>query len=488
MANISTELAAIQSAILGRDVRGSIHDAIFTINEVSEHYIDTGTADPTATPLYSGLKYINSNTWDVFESSASGTSFVWTKIGNIAGNSITSITGPEPHATDPLIDVYTINFSKASPITFEVANGRGIVRIDGPTTVGLIDTYTIVYNDGTSDTFDVTNGKGISSITGPTTSGLVDTYTINYNDGTSNTFDVTNGKDGNTVIRGNEVTGTATAPTQFTLTTDCQTGDTYINLSGNVYTCTSGAVANDPSLWKYDFTMAGGSGSQFLNDLSDVDADPTSLTGGEILKYDDTDNEWKAVQGIEGLDDLDDVDADPTSLVGGEILQYDNTTGEWKAAFGGSGHTLKPTPGVSATEAAVVTAVNSATNSNNEVTSLYGIQRWSNLKRTRVVSPAGAIGHYGIGEWQDFIAGTAPTAVQESGWGWWYNDAFKIPDGYNVDLDFLYDNSTGEPIMRGGYILDTTNGYLCIKFANYVVDIANAKVAVDITITRNDYS
>lgn len=451
MANISAELAAIQSAILGRDVRGSIHDAIFTINEVSEHYIDTGAADPVSTPLYSGLKYINSSTWDVFESSASGSTFVWTKIGNIAGNSITSITGPAAHATDPLIDVYTINFSKASPITFEVANGRGIVRIDGPTTVGLVDTYTIVYNDGTSDTYDVTNGKGITSITGPTTVGLVDTYTINYNDGTSTTFDVTNGKDGNTVIRGNEVTGTATAPTQFTLTVDCQTGDTYINLSGNVYTCTSGAVASDHSLWKYDFTMAGGSGSQFLDDLTDVDAPSASLVGGEILQFDASDNEWKA-------------------------------------AFGGSGHTLKPTPGSSTTESDVVTAVNGATSTNNEVTSLYGIQRWSNLKRTRVVAPAGSIGHFGIGEWQDFIVGSTPTAVQESGWGWWHNDAFKIPDGYNVDLDFLYDNSTGEPIMRGGYILDTTNGYLCIKFANYVVDIANAKVAVDITITRNDYS
>ena len=82
--------------------------------------------------------------------------------------------------------------------------------------------------------------KGISyRVTVSGNAGVeIDTYTINYNDGTPTTFDVTNGKDGNTVIRGNEVTGTATAPTQFTLTTDCQTGDTYINLSGNVYSFT----------------------------------------------------------------------------------------------------------------------------------------------------------------------------------------------------------------------------------------------------------
>ena len=44
MADISTELARILSAIYGEDVRGSIHDAIEKINEVSEVVLTTGTA------------------------------------------------------------------------------------------------------------------------------------------------------------------------------------------------------------------------------------------------------------------------------------------------------------------------------------------------------------------------------------------------------------------------------------------------------------
>ena len=415
MANISAELAAILAAVYGRDVRGSIHDAIYKINDVTEKAIGAGTefsnGDPIGT-MYGASLYINTDDDDLLV--ANQTTGEWESIGNIEGNGIASITGPTQDPDDPLKEIYTINFTKLS----------------------------------TPFTFSVDNGKGITSITGPTTVGLIDTYTINYNDGTSQSFAVTNGKDGNTVLRGNEITGTSQQPTQFTLSVKCQTGDTYLNLSGDVYECTEGAAANEPSLWKWSFSMAGGGGgAQVLNDLNDVNT---------------------------------------SSAVTGQLLGFNGSI--WGPVSGGSGHTMKPDPATHPTEANVVTAINAAgnTDTNNEVASLYGISKWTNVKTFRAILTTG-IGHYGVGEWQDYV--NNPTATQEQQWGWWHHDIFTKLDsaGYDVDIDIKFDPS-GEPVMLGGYIIDTTTGYMCIKFANYVMNPSSVKIAVDVTFTRNDFS
>ena len=71
MANISSYLAAILSAVYGEDVRGSIHDAIEIINDVSEVVLTTGTAvtGPTSssTGFYDGSFYINTNTMELWK-------------------------------------------------------------------------------------------------------------------------------------------------------------------------------------------------------------------------------------------------------------------------------------------------------------------------------------------------------------------------------------------------------------------------------------
>ena len=417
MANISVELAAIMSAIYGRDVRGSIHDAIYTINDECEKIFLTGATDPTGNADYSKLLYLNETTWDLFKSGDTSP-YTWTKIGNIDGNAITDITGPVTDPSTPLVDTYTINFSKAPSITFDVTNGRGITSITKTGSVGLVDGYTIAYNDGTSSGFFVTNGK-----------------------------------DGNTVIRGNEVTGTATAPTQFTLTVDCQTGDTYINTSGNVYTCTSGADAGDNSLWKFDFAMTGGGGAQYLDDLTDVD------TSGAV----------------------------PNNLLG-----FDGA--EWKPVAGGNGHTMSPQPTPPATainEDDVVRdfRTKASVPANNEVASIFSIANWSNLKRIRVICPAASMvgAHTGIGTWDD--------VTNEA--DWWYNAAFRYldptykatvrnPNGYDVDFNIKFDPAGGETPMLGGYRIDTTTGKVCLRFANYLIDPTLVKIAIDITFTRTD--
>ena len=166
----------------------------------------------------------------------------------------------------------------------------------------------------------------------------------------------------------------------------------------------------------------------------------------------------------------------------------------YEATGAGGGHVMTPAPAPDLEESDIVSAVNGALESNDEVASLFGIQRWSNVKTFRVVldGASGGIGHYGVGEWQWTL--NNPTATDEASWGWWQNDIFKLLGrssaaenyGYDVSFKFGYDPSTSEPITLGGYQIDTDTGYLCIKFANYVIDTANAKVFVDITFTRND--
>lgn len=197
MANIADQLRAITIAVRGEEVRGSIHDAIELINDVSEVAISAGTAvtSPTSssTGFFEDSLYYNTNTCDLWQCTGTNT---WNKLGNLKG---TSITGIAKTSTSGLVDTYTISLSDGTSTPFTVTNGKGISNISKSATTGLEDTYTITYTDGTSGTFKVKNGNGIDNIAKTSTSGLVDTYTITYTDGTSKTFDVTNGEDGRAV-------------------------------------------------------------------------------------------------------------------------------------------------------------------------------------------------------------------------------------------------------------------------------------------------
>ena len=230
MANISSYLAAIMSAIYGRDVRSSIHDAIREINIAQEQCLNAGTAISSGDPaggVYADSLYFNTSSNDLLQ--CDGTT--WNVIDNLEGNAITSITGPTPDPLNPLIDVYTINFSKIPSRTFTVNNGRGIASISGPTvdpSHPLVDNYLITFNDGSTMPYIVTNGKGIDSIVKTSSAGLTDTYTITYNDGSTDPLIITNGKDGCTWLHGIEISGKAPASTGYTLLNDkCQAGDMY---------------------------------------------------------------------------------------------------------------------------------------------------------------------------------------------------------------------------------------------------------------------
>lgn len=215
MADISQYLEAIMEAVYGEDVRGSIHDAIEIINDVSEVVLSTGTAvtGPTSssTGFYTDSLYLNISTMEL-----------WKCIGTNSWQSQGTLKG------DP-----------GTPGT----NGVGISSILKTATVGLVDTYTITYTDGNTDTFTVTNGR-----------------------------DGTNGEDGNKWYRGTGISGKSALPTVYTTSgvSYANENDMFLNPSeGAVYACSASGDPNTAT-WVYVMTLSGGGGGGGTTDYVDL--------------------------------------------------------------------------------------------------------------------------------------------------------------------------------------------------------------------------
>lgn len=193
------------------------------------------------------------------------------------------------------------------------------------------------------------------------------------------------------------------------------------------------------------------------------------------------------------------------------IDAFDSLNVLTRTMCGGGGHEILPDPKNTTTppdEDSVVQAVNDAVANSEQIASLYGMQQWTNTMTNRIIyddtidEGATGIGYFpDEDEYEAFLAmsdadrlalesapydGSDPT----NGYGWWYDDAFKMPNlasADNIDISMLFDPYLGqEPLTLGGYILDTTNGYLCIKFATETGTNTH-KVAVDLKVIRNRY-
>lgn len=121
MADISQYLQDILDAVYGEEVRGSIHDAIEIINDVSEVILSAGTAvtGPTSssTGFYQDSYYLNTNTYDLWKCVGTDS---WTLVGNLKGTGITTISKT---GTSGNVDTYTITFDDGTTETFTVTNG-----------------------------------------------------------------------------------------------------------------------------------------------------------------------------------------------------------------------------------------------------------------------------------------------------------------------------------------------------------------------------
>lgn len=121
MADISTYLQDILDAVYGEEVRGSIHDAIEIINDVSEVVISAGTAVTSAssssTGFFDNSLYINTDTCDLWKCIGTDS---WQKVANLRGIGITSLVKT---STSGNVDTYTITFDDGNTETFDVTNG-----------------------------------------------------------------------------------------------------------------------------------------------------------------------------------------------------------------------------------------------------------------------------------------------------------------------------------------------------------------------------
>lgn len=121
MADISQYLQDILDAVYGEQVRGSIHDAIEIINDVSEVVISAGTAITSTTSSSTGFflnsLYVNTDTCDLWKCVGTNS---WQKIANLRGIGITSLVKTSTSAN---VDTYTITFDDGNTETFDVTNG-----------------------------------------------------------------------------------------------------------------------------------------------------------------------------------------------------------------------------------------------------------------------------------------------------------------------------------------------------------------------------
>lgn len=211
MADISRELAAILSAVYGRDVRGSIHDALKKTNDATEVALLAGTDvdSPSSSTegYFNGSLYINTDHWNLWQCQGiEPDDLGWVDLGQFGGQdgtAIVSITKDGVDPDHPNVDIYKITYSDIEPSYFYVTNG-----IDG--------THGSVWYKGTALT-------GSGSVQG--------------------------------------FPGVAT--------------DMYLNSqTGSIYQCIrtgDGTTTQSGALWDYVMTLGGGGGSVvYLDDLDDV--------------------------------------------------------------------------------------------------------------------------------------------------------------------------------------------------------------------------
>ena len=291
MIDISTALQNILKAVYGRDVRESIHDAIYQIDANANEAIDLaqikfGTAVNSPTDPISGYAensvYLNVNTGIMWRLEGGS----WVKKGTFKSIDSISLT-----STSGLIDTYTITFTDGSTSNYSVKNGedgKSITGITKTSTSGNVDHYDVDLSDGTTiNGFDVTNGtdgtngKSIANISLASTSGNVKNYDVFLDDGTKTPtgFSVEDGASSYLHIRYSssfDGTGMVTTPTDATV---------YIG----ILVSTSSVAPTNPSLYNWvRFIGKSGTGSGDMLSTDYATKYPNTVDKAAAL-YDGTD-------------------------------------------------------------------------------------------------------------------------------------------------------------------------------------------------------
>ena len=160
---------------------------------------------------------------------------------------------------------------------------------------------------------------------------------------------------------------------------------------------------------------------------------------------------------------------------------------------GGGGHTMLPDPTSTPApdEADVVSAINTAITldggANDDVASLFGIGKWSNtMTKTYTVTGSTHISETGIGTWP--ADPDNPSSAEKATW-------ITIPmligagSNNNLDIKLTFDPTTvSVPITLGGYVIDDSDGTMCLKFGNEIpsADTATAIIGIEVIIRRTE--
>lgn len=155
MADITKELQAIENAVYGEEVRGSIHDAIDKINTVVE---SSATDSTNARQIADQANTTANNAKAIAEISF--------------GNAVTSVTSPITGFVkgEPYFNTDTNDFWQCNGVGWTlIGNLKGVKGEKGDASpkptgvvlvsqVGLIKTYNIVFSDNTTFPFQVSDG------------------------------------------------------------------------------------------------------------------------------------------------------------------------------------------------------------------------------------------------------------------------------------------------------------------------------------------
>lgn len=230
MIDINQALQNVLKAVYGRDVRQSIHDAIYQINQNADEAVElsqikfgnevTGPTSPIGDYIERTV-YFNVVTgiiWRLYGGS-------WSRLG-----SMRTIDNIKKTKTEGLIDTYTIYYNDGNVETYTITNGEKGTSIEDirlVSTVGNISHYDVVLSDGTTtpNGFDVSNGVdgvSITNISLASTVGNVKNYDVNLSNGqkTPNGFSVSDGVSNYIYIRYSAAfdgQGMVTVPTDQTV-------------------------------------------------------------------------------------------------------------------------------------------------------------------------------------------------------------------------------------------------------------------------------
>lgn len=438
MADISSYLAAIMAAVYGEDVRGSIHDAIEIINDVSEVVLNTGTAvtGPTSssTGFYKDSFYINTNTMEL-----------WKCIGTDSWQSQGVLKGADG------------------------ADGNGIASITKTATVGLVDTYTITYDDGNTTTYDVTNGQNGSkwykgtAISGTGTSitgfpGVLNDFYLNSSTGYVYTCTKTGGS----------------------LLPDAAEWDYVMALTGGGGSSVT-VIDNLTSTSSTDALSA--NQGRVLKGYVDGNTTNISTINGLIPSTATTSNKLATAADVPSTLASLTGDVNIVSPTNDQVLKYDGANSKWvNGTAPASGHNMLD-------NSTIITGINASISegtSNDDVVSGYGVGVWSNTDTITLMTTVSQ-GDTEMGTWE------ADDTWETSGvrTGWLQHAALhgilSAADKNDYEISLVFDVAGGEAISCLAYRIDdaitSSLGGIAIKF-NAPIESVTASVGVVIKHNR----